>query len=127
MSRYLPQNDTSTSSSTSSSSTSPSSSSEAAMFSCSGSLVLVLLVLGCLESFTTANNAKGASECCFEFHNNPIPLRKLTAYEETRADCPFLSVIFTTQKNLRVCADLKVQWVKRSLELLKKKQSRPRA
>ncbi|KAF4088684.1 hypothetical protein AMELA_G00057470 [Ameiurus melas] len=75
-------------------------------------LLLVLLGLSCLQSFTMALSANGASECCFEFLKKPLPMANVVSYEETRSDCSVPGVILTTRKNLRVCADPEVDWVK---------------
>nr|NP_001187126.1 CC chemokine SCYA104 variant 2 precursor [Ictalurus punctatus]AAT52150.1 CC chemokine SCYA104 variant 2 [Ictalurus punctatus] len=82
----------------------------------SRSLLLVLLGLSCLQSFTMALSASGASLCCFEFHKipekKPFPAANVVSYEETRSDCTIPGVIFTTKKGYRICADPEDDWVK---------------
>ncbi|NP_001187097.1 small inducible cytokine A3 precursor [Ictalurus punctatus] len=78
----------------------------------SRSLLLVLLGLSCLQSFTVAETANGASLCCFEFHKKPFPAANVVSYEETRSDCTLPGVILTTKKGFRLCADPEVDWVK---------------
>ncbi|XP_053537716.1 C-C motif chemokine 3 isoform X1 [Ictalurus punctatus] len=100
----------------------------------SGSLLLVLLVLGCLQSFTEANNAKTPEQCCFKFQTNKIPLRLIKGYKETRLDCTKAGIVFilnngrrvcadpgllfTLNKGRRVCADPGVEWVKNIMEII---------
>nr|AAT52138.1 CC chemokine SCYA104 [Ictalurus furcatus] len=78
----------------------------------SRSLLLVLLGLSCLQSFTMAQNANGASFCCFEFHKRPLPAANVVSYEETRFECSVPGVILTTKKGYRICADPEEDWVK---------------
>ncbi|KAF7706830.1 C-C motif chemokine 3-like [Silurus meridionalis] len=84
------------------------------------SVLLVLLGLSCLQSFTTAQNANGAGLCCFEFHKRPIPSANIAAVQDTRFDCTLPGVILKTKKGRRICADPEVDWVK---ELMKSKPS----
>ncbi|KAF7706831.1 hypothetical protein HF521_020085 [Silurus meridionalis] len=85
------------------------------------SLLLVILGLSCLQSFTMAENANGAGLCCFEFHKIPVPPTNVINVEQTRFDCTLPGVILETKKEHRICADPEKDWVK---EILKKtKQS----
>ncbi|KAF7706835.1 hypothetical protein HF521_020089 [Silurus meridionalis] len=58
------------------------------------SLLLVLLGLSCLHSFTMEQSAKGASLCCFEFHKRPMKATKIVMVEGTRFDCTLRGVIY---------------------------------
>ncbi|XP_060731507.1 C-C motif chemokine 4 homolog [Tachysurus vachellii] len=78
----------------------------------SRSLLLVLLVLACLQSFTTAQNVDGPDQCCFRFQTQPIPVRVITDYEVTDYKCTKPGVIFTLQNGRLVCADTGIKWVK---------------
>ncbi|XP_053537714.1 C-C motif chemokine 3-like [Ictalurus punctatus] len=82
----------------------------------SGSLLLVLLVLGCLQSFTEANNAKTPESCCFKFQTNKIPLRVIKGYKETRLDCTKAGIVFILNNGRRVCADPGDLWVKNHMK-----------
>ncbi|XP_053537717.1 C-C motif chemokine 3-like 1 isoform X3 [Ictalurus punctatus] len=87
----------------------------------SRSLLLVLLVLlglTCLQSFTTAHNGHGPGQCCFNYQTHPIPAKYITAYEETEHQCTKPGVIFTLNKGRRVCADPGVEWVKNIMEII---------
>ncbi|XP_053089537.1 C-C motif chemokine 4 homolog [Pangasianodon hypophthalmus] len=86
----------------------------------SRSLLLVLLGLSCLQSFTMAQHANGADLCCFEFHKKPLPASIVVSYEETRSECPLSGVIFTTKRGFRMCADPEVEWVQ---QVIKSKSS----
>ncbi|MCJ8731161.1 hypothetical protein PDJAM_G00196050 [Pangasius djambal] len=84
------------------------------------SLLLVLLGLSCLQSFTMAQTANGADLCCFEFHKRPLPASNVVSYEETRSECTVPGVILTTKKGFRMCADPEVDWVQ---QVIKSKSS----
>ncbi|XP_027013095.1 C-C motif chemokine 18-like [Tachysurus fulvidraco] len=85
------------------------------------SLLLVLLVLACLQSFTTANNGKGPDQCCTDFVIQPIPVRVITAYAVTDIQCPKPGVIFTLQNGRHVCADPGFKWVKHHMYRIKER------
>ncbi|XP_060729546.1 C-C motif chemokine 3-like [Tachysurus vachellii] len=78
----------------------------------SRSLLLVLLVLTCLQSFTTAINVDEPDDCCFRFLTQRIPVSFITAYKVTDPKCTKPGVIFTLQNDRHVCADPKDMWVK---------------
>ncbi|XP_026990057.2 C-C motif chemokine 18-like [Tachysurus fulvidraco] len=84
------------------------------MSSCT--LLLLLLGLSCLQSFTVAQDANGADFCCFEFHKRPLPAASVVSYEETRDDCTLPGVILTTEKGFRICADPEVDWVQQVIK-----------
>ncbi|XP_053089749.1 C-C motif chemokine 4-like [Pangasianodon hypophthalmus] len=86
----------------------------------SHSLLLVLLGLSCLQSFTMANSANGAGLCCFEFHKRPLPASNVVSYQETRSDCTLPGVILMTKRGFRICADPEVDWVQ---QVIKSKSS----
>ncbi|XP_062849735.1 C-C motif chemokine 18-like [Trichomycterus rosablanca] len=83
-----------------------------------GSLLLVLLVLGCLQSYTQAQHANGPGECCFGYFTRPIPKKDITGYEETRPDCTQPGIIFTIVDKRRMCVDPKAKWVQRHIKTL---------
>ncbi|XP_047671465.1 C-C motif chemokine 18-like isoform X2 [Tachysurus fulvidraco] len=85
----------------------------------SSTLLLLLLGLSCLQSFTKAERASGADLCCFEFHKRPFPAANVVSYEETRPDCIHPGVILTTKKGFRMCADPEVDWVQRLIKMKK--------
>ncbi|KAB5578958.1 hypothetical protein PHYPO_G00188450 [Pangasianodon hypophthalmus] len=55
----------------------------------------LLLVLVCLQDFTVAQNANGPGQCCFSYQTHKIPVRFITAYQETWRRCQTPGVIFT--------------------------------
>ncbi|XP_062849732.1 C-C motif chemokine 3-like [Trichomycterus rosablanca] len=83
-----------------------------------GSLLLVLLVLGCLQTFTQAQNVNGPGECCFGYFTRPIPKKDIIGYEETRPDCTQPGIIFTLVDGRRMCSDPGDKWVKRHTKTL---------
>ncbi|XP_060729548.1 C-C motif chemokine 3-like [Tachysurus vachellii] len=86
----------------------------------SRSLLLVLLVLACLQSFTTAQNGNVPEEyqCCFRFQIQPIPVRVIKEYEVTDIRCTKPGVIFTLQNGRHLCADPSFKWVKNHMSKL---------
>ncbi|KAK3567319.1 hypothetical protein QTP86_018991, partial [Hemibagrus guttatus] len=86
----------------------------AVMFYCS--LLLVLLVHACLQSFTAAESAIGPGQCCLRFQTQPIPVRVITAYKETDLRCEKPGVIFTLQSGRELCADPGSNWVKNHMD-----------
>ncbi|XP_060731355.1 C-C motif chemokine 18-like [Tachysurus vachellii] len=86
------------------------------MSSCT--LLLLLLGLSCLQSFTVmADNINGAGFCCFEFHKRPFPAANVVSYEETRPECALPGVILTTKRGFRICADPEVDWVQQIIKI----------
>ncbi|KAF4088706.1 hypothetical protein AMELA_G00057610 [Ameiurus melas] len=82
----------------------------------SGSLLLVLLVLGCLQSFTEAQRANEPKSCCFEFLMHKIPLRLIKGYEQTRVNCTKAGIILILNNGRRMCAKPGDQWVKEHMK-----------
>ncbi|KAF4088699.1 hypothetical protein AMELA_G00057730 [Ameiurus melas] len=89
----------------------------------SRSLLLVLLGLVCLQSFTTAQNGNGPARCCFSFQNpkDKIPIKVITAYEVTDLQCTKPGVIFTVKEGRKVCADLSIDWVQKHKKTIDKR------
>ncbi|KAI5101588.1 hypothetical protein C0J45_8791 [Silurus meridionalis] len=50
-------------------------------------LLLVLLVLTCLQSFTMAQNGNVPDSCCFRYQRTPIPITVITGYKVTDPQC----------------------------------------
>ncbi|XP_058251279.1 C-C motif chemokine 5-like [Hemibagrus wyckioides] len=82
----------------------------------SRSLLLLLLGLSCLQSFTMAQHANGAGLCCFEFHKKPFPAANVVSFLVTRFDCTLPGVVLTTKKGFRFCADPEVDWVQQIMK-----------
>ncbi|XP_053353502.1 C-C motif chemokine 3-like [Clarias gariepinus] len=82
----------------------------------SRSILLVLVIFTCLQFFTTANNAHGPKQCCFDYQLQQIPARIIKAYRETERQCIYPGVIFILNKGRQVCADPGVEWVKERME-----------
>ncbi|XP_060731315.1 uncharacterized protein LOC132849129 [Tachysurus vachellii] len=72
----------------------------------------LLLVLACIQLFTTAQFVVGPDQCCFRFQTQPINARVITDYNVTDPECLNPGVIFTLQDGRHVCADPKNKWVK---------------
>ncbi|XP_058251196.1 uncharacterized protein LOC131356312 [Hemibagrus wyckioides] len=75
-------------------------------------VLLGLLVLACLQCFTTAQSANTPSSCCFRFQTQPVPIRHIAAYAVTELQCTKSGIIFTLKDGQLVCADPDKMWVK---------------
>ncbi|XP_026990061.1 C-C motif chemokine 3-like [Tachysurus fulvidraco] len=84
----------------------------------SRALLLVLLVLACLQSFTMAQNANGPKKCCFTYQTNRVPVKYIERYEITEALCSKPGIIFIMKDSRLVCADPHVDWVKSNMNKL---------
>ncbi|XP_060772009.1 C-C motif chemokine 3-like [Neoarius graeffei] len=84
----------------------------------SRSLLLVLLVLVCLQSFTSAESADEPTKCCFSHHKKRTPANIITAYKVTHIKCRKPGVIFTLKIGKEMCAHPEDEWVKRVMELI---------
>ncbi|KAF4088709.1 hypothetical protein AMELA_G00057650 [Ameiurus melas] len=82
----------------------------------SRSLLLVLLVLGCLQSFTAAQSAHEPDQCCFSYQKKPIPVQHIKEYKITRYDCTKPGVILILKDGRHTCANPKDEWVKNIME-----------
>ncbi|XP_060782393.1 C-C motif chemokine 4 homolog [Neoarius graeffei] len=87
------------------------------------SLLLVLLVLTCLQSFTMAESEKEGMKCCVSYQKSRIPVKLITAYEETGIWCAHPGVIFTLENGKVACANPEDKWVQRVMEKNELKKS----
>ncbi|XP_053332379.1 C-C motif chemokine 3-like [Clarias gariepinus] len=87
----------------------------------SHSLLLVLLVLTCLQSFTTAHNNQ-PTPCCFSYQKNQLLVKRITGYKVTGRACTKPGIIFALQNGRRVCADSSVEWVKKHMKTVDDRQ-----
>ncbi|XP_053089745.1 C-C motif chemokine 3-like isoform X2 [Pangasianodon hypophthalmus] len=78
----------------------------------------LLLVLVCLQDFTVAESANGPKTCCFSFQTHKIPVRLITAYQETDQHCSKPGVIFTLKSGREVCVDPNVEWVQKHMKTI---------
>ncbi|XP_007439891.1 C-C motif chemokine 5-like [Python bivittatus] len=51
------------------------------------------------------------SLCCFNYINKPVPRKLLKSYEHSNIKCSMPAIIFTTHRNVRICADPSAPWV----------------
>ncbi|XP_046708566.1 C-C motif chemokine 3-like [Silurus meridionalis] len=79
-------------------------------------LLLVLLVLTCLQSFTTAENHNVPDSCCFRYQRTPIPIRVITGYKVTDPHCAKPAVFFTLKNSRQVCVDPELEWVQKHMK-----------
>ncbi|XP_060776729.1 C-C motif chemokine 3-like [Neoarius graeffei] len=78
----------------------------------------LLLGLACLQSFTMADNVNGPKQCCYRYHQKPIPAKIITAYKVILIGCKKPGVIFTLKNGHQVCADPEDEWVKNIMKLV---------
>ncbi|XP_067329268.1 C-C motif chemokine 8-like [Anolis sagrei] len=50
--------------------------------------------------------------CCLDYTSNEIPINRLVSYQRGNSRCPKPAIIFTTKRNIRVCANPADDWVK---------------
>ncbi|XP_060771963.1 C-C motif chemokine 4-like [Neoarius graeffei] len=87
------------------------------------SLLLGLLVLTCLQSFTKATNANVEKKCCVSYQKSRIPVNLITAYEETDIWCAHPGVILTLKTGKVACANPEDEWVQRVMKTNELKKS----
>ncbi|KAI5625346.1 chemokine CCL-CUi precursor [Silurus asotus] len=78
----------------------------------------LLLVLLCIQTFTTAQNHYNRTTCCFRTSRRQIPARRITGYEVTDCQCLRPGVLFTLKNGEQVCADPQVEWVKNTMKTI---------
>ncbi|XP_070587836.1 C-C motif chemokine 3-like isoform X2 [Erythrolamprus reginae] len=49
--------------------------------------------------------------CCLDFTTRPIPLHLLRSFVRTNGRCTKPAIIFTTVRDVKICADPSQQWV----------------
>ncbi|KAG7330623.1 hypothetical protein KOW79_006845 [Hemibagrus wyckioides] len=84
-------------------------------------VLLGLLVLACLQCFTTAQSANTPSSCCFRFQTQPVPIRHIAAYAVTELQCTKSGIIFSFFNGRRVCANPSLAWVKRTMKKIERR------
>ncbi|XP_038609276.1 C-C motif chemokine 22 [Tachyglossus aculeatus] len=62
------------------------------------------------------------SVCCTEFVKWPVRYRYLTDFYFTSLSCRRRGIVLKTVKNLEICADPQMSWVKKAIHLLKSKK-----
>ncbi|KAG9274739.1 C-C motif chemokine 8-like [Astyanax mexicanus] len=87
----------------------------------SGSLLLGLLVVLCLQSCVEGQHMNEPSVCCFSFYKGRIPLQRIMKYETTRSDCTKPGVVFTVWSGKRVCVEPADDWVKQTMDQIDKR------
>ncbi|KAK1168640.1 C-C motif chemokine 20-like [Acipenser oxyrinchus oxyrinchus] len=95
-----------------------------------GIKILILAVLALtlvLISYNTADAFfAGPGSCCISYSTNMIHLRAIRRYtkQESTGLCNIDAIIFHTRRNLKICADPRVKWVKRLINRLSKRNKR---
>ncbi|XP_048022688.1 C-C motif chemokine 3-like [Megalobrama amblycephala] len=77
-----------------------------------------LLAVAFLQSGVLADDANTPGNCCFNYYARKIPIAKIASYTETRMDCSKPGVILVTQKNLRICVNPELSWVKSAIKMI---------
>ncbi|XP_017328324.1 C-C motif chemokine 3-like [Ictalurus punctatus] len=91
----------------------------------SRSLLLVLLGLACLQSFTTAESENEPDQCCFKYQTHRIPVHLITAYEVKDHRCTKPGVVFTLKSGRKACADRSVEWVQKHMKTIDQRSTQP--
>ncbi|XP_037023262.1 lymphotactin-like [Artibeus jamaicensis] len=92
-------------------------------------LVLALLGICCLTTHVVEGVGSEVLEqrICVSLTSRRLPVRNIKTY--TIREGPVRAVIFITRRGLKVCADPKVEWVKKAVETMDNKrdtnQSKP--
>ncbi|XP_060782327.1 C-C motif chemokine 3-like [Neoarius graeffei] len=73
----------------------------------------LLLGLACLQSFTMALYEMRPEKCCYSYQKSQIPVKFITAYEETELRCAQPGVIFLLKNGYQMCANPEDGWVKK--------------
>ncbi|NXA09828.1 CCL4 protein, partial [Sapayoa aenigma] len=80
--------------------------------------VLSVAVL-CYQVSSTPLSLNHYGPCCIEFITKELPLRLVKSYQHTGSHCSQSAVIFTTKKDIDVCARADDKWVQDLINQLK--------
>ncbi|XP_077607538.1 C-C motif chemokine 17 [Crocuta crocuta] len=84
-------------------------------------LLLVTLLLGASLQLTHAARATNVGrECCLEYFKGAIPLRRLTGWYKTSAECPKDAIVFLTLHGKSICSNPKDARVKKTISYLQR-------
>ncbi|XP_001511328.1 C-C motif chemokine 22 [Ornithorhynchus anatinus] len=86
--------------------------------------LVVLVLVASLPSGQAVPYATNLEDsiCCTEFVKWPVRFRYLTEFYFTSLSCRRRGVVLKTVKNLEICADPQIPWVKKAIDLLKLKK-----
>ncbi|ELK15417.1 C-C motif chemokine 17 [Pteropus alecto] len=84
-------------------------------------LLLVTLLLGSSLQDTHAARATNVGrECCRQYFEGVIPIRKLVTWYKTSEDCTKEAIVFVTVRGKNICADPKNMKVKKAVKYLQR-------
>ncbi|NXK89314.1 CCL5 protein, partial [Formicarius rufipectus] len=74
---------------------------------------LAVLFVGvlCYQVSSSPVSLNHYGPCCFEFITRPLPMDRVKSYVHTGSHCSSPAVVFTTIKDILVCASLDEKWV----------------
>uniref|UniRef100_A0A3Q1IJ91 Chemokine interleukin-8-like domain-containing protein n=2 Tax=Anabas testudineus TaxID=64144 RepID=A0A3Q1IJ91_ANATE len=84
-------------------------------------IVCVSMLLVLLVALSQGNplKMKMKATCCTQYHESPVPLRRLSYYiqQDITQNCNIYAIIFMTVRNKVVCANPETEWVQRAIEV----------
>ncbi|XP_062965982.1 C-C motif chemokine 17 [Cynocephalus volans] len=85
-------------------------------------LLLVAFLLGaslqCIHAVRATNVGR---ECCLEYFNGAIPVKKLVKWYKTSEECPREAIVLVTIQGKSVCSDPEDRRVKKAVKHLLRK------
>ncbi|XP_026209049.1 C-C motif chemokine 4 homolog [Anabas testudineus] len=81
--------------------------------------ILLLCILGvALVSSVVCQAGAPPKECCFKFYPNKVKKSFISSFYRTDKRCSNTGVILVTKKNIHICVDPEVPWVKNIMKTL---------
>ncbi|KAK7117410.1 hypothetical protein R3I94_022849 [Phoxinus phoxinus] len=85
-------------------------------------MFLLVLVLFCSVPMTSsAPLAFNVANCCMEFNNVKIPVKRVTSYYWTSSECPRRAIVFQTIAGREFCVDPETTWVNGHVDKVNKR------
>ncbi|XP_037671926.1 C-C motif chemokine 22 [Choloepus didactylus] len=82
-------------------------------------LILLAIMLQATEAGPYGANVED-SVCCRDYIHHPLPLRAVKDFYWTSDSCRRPGVVLLTLRNMEICADPRLPWVKKAIQKLKK-------
>ncbi|XP_012662265.1 C-C motif chemokine 17 [Otolemur garnettii] len=91
-------------------------------------LLLAALLLGAsLQHVHAARATNVGRECCLEYFNSAIPIRKLVDWYKTSPECPKKAIVFITIQDRYICSNPDDRKVKRAVKHLQNRSASRRS
>ncbi|XP_076989753.1 C-C motif chemokine 22 [Tamandua tetradactyla] len=82
-------------------------------------LILLAIMLQATEAGPYGANVED-SICCRDYIRHPLPSRVVKHFFWTSDSCRRPGVVLLTTRNMKICADPRLSWVKKTLQKLRK-------